>query len=47
MQLNSLEQVLHEQMGVSMEEQGLAGESCGACPGPDEVAQPFLHLDPQ
>lgn len=30
-----------------MEEQGLAGENCGACPGPDDEAQPFLHLDAQ
>lgn len=33
-QLNSLEQALHEQV----EEQGLAGKSRGACPGPDEEA---------
>lgn len=37
-QFSSLERDPHEQMGISMQEQGLAGESHAACPGP--------HTDP-
>lgn len=42
-QLDSLEQALHEQMGHGRTRLG----NCGACPGPDEEAQSFLHLDAQ